>query len=525
MHSTGWPMRTSAWPSNNGACRPTSWSGWRLICVPPRGGCANGGGGGREDSSPDRADPRRAGHRRRSRGVPHGALRRAAGGGARGDLGRRCGTRPYRGPAAPPRPGSDRPACGRSHRPAGGTRSGPVAADHDSPRSGTAVRAGRHRGAAAARVADEARSPPRCPASYGVSRSSLAVRDDRRAGVSPMPHSTVKPALTPNRRRRVVENDEFAAFVRRVVGAHGRRVGTGDVEALADLVALSDHIDRAHRRCGLRPTPLRLLLGRDRRPHRRHPPGRATAVGEGRLTMPFINVIRGQEVPNAPLNVRTPIVHIPLWMALSWWTLKGLALLVFWTVRYWYLTVPAGVLLWLYVKFGWAGPVGLLAGLTAGACGWAFAHRASFLRFGFYPALGRWRRWCYRRRWYPAMATAKLAVVFDRRTVVPVLKRVRCRPGADELLVRMVTGQIPDDFAKVAERLAHTFAVRSVKAMPGQRPDVVVLVLLRGDPLLAVVAPLPVPALPDFTALPVAKREDGGIYALRLFGTQVLIVG
>ncbi len=241
--------------------------------------------------------------------------------------------------------------------------------------------------------------------------------------------------------------------------------------------------------------------------------------------MPFINVIRGQEVPNAPLNVRTPIVHIPLWMALTWWTLKGFALLVFWTVRYWYLTVPAGVLLWLYLKFGWAGPVGLLAGLTAGACGWAFAHRPSFLRFGFYPALGRWRRWCYRRRWYPAMATAKLAVVFDRRTVVPVLKRVRCRPGADELLVRMVTGQIPDDFAKVAERLAHTFAVRSVKAMPGQRPDVVVLVLLRGDPLLAVVAPLPVPALPDFTALPVAKREDGGTYALRLFGTQVLIVG
>jgi hypothetical protein len=55
----------------------------------------------------------------------------------------------------------------------------------------------------------------------------------------------VKPALTANRRRRVVENDEFAAFVRRVVRAHGRRVGTGDVEALADLVALSDHIDHA----------------------------------------------------------------------------------------------------------------------------------------------------------------------------------------------------------------------------------------------------------------------------------------
>jgi hypothetical protein len=60
-----------------------------------------------------------------------------------------------------------------------------------------------------------------------------------------MTRSGVKPALTVNRRRRVVENDEFAAFVRRVVRAHGRRVGTGDVEALADLVALSDHVDHA----------------------------------------------------------------------------------------------------------------------------------------------------------------------------------------------------------------------------------------------------------------------------------------
>lgn len=57
--------------------------------------------------------------------------------------------------------------------------------------------------------------------------------------------STVNAALTPDRRQRAVENDEFAAFVRRVVRAHGRRVGTGDVEALAELVALSEHIDRA----------------------------------------------------------------------------------------------------------------------------------------------------------------------------------------------------------------------------------------------------------------------------------------
>jgi hypothetical protein len=61
--------------------------------------------------------------------------------------------------------------------------------------------------------------------------------------------NTVKTPLTPSvprqRRRDVVENDEFAAFARRIIRAHGRRVATGDVEALRDLVNLSATIDTA----------------------------------------------------------------------------------------------------------------------------------------------------------------------------------------------------------------------------------------------------------------------------------------
>jgi hypothetical protein len=60
---------------------------------------------------------------------------------------------------------------------------------------------------------------------------------------------TVKAALTPNRpvprRRTVVENDEYAAFTRRIVAALGRRVATGDVEALRDLLALVHEVDQA----------------------------------------------------------------------------------------------------------------------------------------------------------------------------------------------------------------------------------------------------------------------------------------
>jgi hypothetical protein len=42
-----------------------------------------------------------------------------------------------------------------------------------------------------------------------------------------------------------VENDEYAAFARRIIRAYAKRVATGDVEALADMVALAAILDNA----------------------------------------------------------------------------------------------------------------------------------------------------------------------------------------------------------------------------------------------------------------------------------------
>jgi hypothetical protein len=68
---------------------------------------------------------------------------------------------------------------------------------------------------------------------------------------------TVNPALTLNRpaakpsarrrtrRREDVENPEFAAFGRRIIRAHGRRVAAGDVEGLAELLALAAEVEQA----------------------------------------------------------------------------------------------------------------------------------------------------------------------------------------------------------------------------------------------------------------------------------------
>jgi hypothetical protein len=55
----------------------------------------------------------------------------------------------------------------------------------------------------------------------------------------------VKNPLTPNRAGRVVENDEYAAFARRVLRAYARRVADGDVEALSLMLGLSAEIDSA----------------------------------------------------------------------------------------------------------------------------------------------------------------------------------------------------------------------------------------------------------------------------------------
>ena len=56
---------------------------------------------------------------------------------------------------------------------------------------------------------------------------------------------TVNGSLTPNLRRRVVENDEYAAFIRRAIRAYSRRVAAGDIEAIADMTAMADEIGTA----------------------------------------------------------------------------------------------------------------------------------------------------------------------------------------------------------------------------------------------------------------------------------------
>jgi hypothetical protein len=56
---------------------------------------------------------------------------------------------------------------------------------------------------------------------------------------------TVKASLTSKHERSSVENNTYAAFVRRIVAAHGRRIAAGDVEGLTELVGLAETIEQA----------------------------------------------------------------------------------------------------------------------------------------------------------------------------------------------------------------------------------------------------------------------------------------
>jgi hypothetical protein len=59
--------------------------------------------------------------------------------------------------------------------------------------------------------------------------------------------SCVKKPLTSKRPYRVVENDEYAAFLRRVIRAYSRRVASGDVEAITTMANLADYLEDATR--------------------------------------------------------------------------------------------------------------------------------------------------------------------------------------------------------------------------------------------------------------------------------------
>jgi len=77
--------------------------------------------------------------------------------------------------------------------------------------------------------------------------SDAGLRDDRNPLPGPRARPAVNRALTSRRRPRVSENDEYAAFARRILRAWARWVGAGDIDAITDMAAAVRELDDAIR--------------------------------------------------------------------------------------------------------------------------------------------------------------------------------------------------------------------------------------------------------------------------------------
>jgi DNA segregation ATPase FtsK/SpoIIIE, S-DNA-T family len=236
------------------------------------------------------------------------------------------------------------------------------------------------------------------------------------------------------------------------------------------------------------------------------------------------------ERSRGPIQLRAASVQIPLSAWIAAWlgqrlgagvrSLFGHPLVVGGLV-----VVTAGA--WLLPRYGTAIPATTLVALTIALVAWRLGHAESFHRFLGWPWRGAWRhRLVYRRGWQPAMVTCGLAIRVNGREFVPALLRVTSTATVDRVRVRMLSGQVPEDYAQMSERLARTFGAAACRVRTDpQHRDRVILWLLVADPLHQTVPPQATEDPPNLTGLPVGLQEDGPLYQLRLLGTHLLLVG
>ncbi|MGH3403901.1 MAG: FtsK/SpoIIIE domain-containing protein [Streptosporangiaceae bacterium] len=221
---------------------------------------------------------------------------------------------------------------------------------------------------------------------------------------------------------------------------------------------------------------------------------------------------------------RSPVYRTPEGLILAVQLVRTLVRLVWFVLRHPLLDAAVGLLVFTWLEAGWPGLVVLaavvLAALTVLRLAWP--HWFAGLVSG--PAHDRWRWWFYRRHWHAVMTITRLAPAYRGRVVVPVLGRVAVTGCTDRVSVRLVSGQSPADFADRAEGIAHGFRVHLCRVR-SSAPGAVVLELVREDALAEPMSALVIPDVTDLRALPVGKREDGRLFAVRLLGTHLLIAG
>src|ERR1035438_1008871 len=252
-------------------------------------------------------------------------------------------------------------------------------------------------------------------------------------------------------------------------------------------------------------------------------PGRDEDCMRGNVTGEQYAQVDNQD-PFASPVWRSPVHRTP--EAIIWIVqLARLLVRVAWFVlRHPLLDAAAGAVILLWLHAGWPGVAGLGITVAAGLVALRIWWPEWFTRLAAVPVRCRWRWWFYRRHWHAVMTITGLAPLYRGRITLPVLGKVQAGPCTDRVSVRLVSGQSPKQFADRAQGLAHGFRAHVCRVRAGH-PGAVVLELVRRDALAEPMPALPVPAVTDLWALPVGRREDGLLFALRLHGTHLLIAG
>jgi S-DNA-T family DNA segregation ATPase FtsK/SpoIIIE len=244
-----------------------------------------------------------------------------------------------------------------------------------------------------------------------------------------------------------------------------------------------------------------------------------------------------------PVRLNIARVHVPLTVFLFGWLARQLGRLLAWIAtrtfgavvrRPWLLIVPVVLLAVARLSHGHtlAASAGLGLLVIAGLAVWWWRWRESFTRHVAWTMRGAWRcRVVYGFGWQPAMATTGLGVNLDGAEYLPRLLRVSSTGHVDRVWVRMLPGQVFDDWAAQGERLAQTFGAQDCRVRTTKIRHRLELWFLTDDPLTEPVTPASWDdedrsgADVDLGRVQVGLCEDGTPYRLRLLGTHVLAVG
>jgi S-DNA-T family DNA segregation ATPase FtsK/SpoIIIE len=243
-----------------------------------------------------------------------------------------------------------------------------------------------------------------------------------------------------------------------------------------------------------------------------------------------VNRLGGDQHGGGPFRLNVAKVKVPLSAVLAAWAGRKILDGLGWLARHPLMLLPL-LVLWLAGRIVdglglWPTLLALIL-VVAGLVTWRRKWRESYTRQVSWRLRGLVRgRFVYRFAWQPAMVTTGLAVHVDGREYLPKLRAVRSTGAVDQIRVRMLPGQTIEDWANAGPRLAQTFDAQEcrVRSVVGSQRELVLWFLVH-DPLTQPVNVFEAASSVDLAALPVARREDGLCYRLRLLGTHLLVVG